>query len=735
MSASLSIDRRWSSPPRPFGPLSLAALTMAGWCLPLSAQAPDPWQPTYMTAAPRIDGVLDETEWEQAAMIDGFRTYVPDYGASMLGDTRVYMGYDEHNLYFGFLAFDPEPSQIRASVTARDNIRQDDWVAINLDSFGDAQSLYAFYINPHGIQGDTRFTGGTEDAGVDLVWYSAGRIEERGYTIEVQIPLKSIRFQDGDPVRMGVIFERQITRNSQLGTNPELDPTRAGQWLNQMHPLTYPGMVNSRLLEILPAATYTIDKAATQGRLATAYEEGEFSVTGKLGLTSDLVLDGTYNPDFSQVEADAAQVDVNLRSPLFFSEKRPFFLEGREQFGLAATGGRNPLRSVVHTRTIADPIGGTRLSGRIGENHTIASIYAVDELAGVGGQTEYAQVPVLRYKRSLSGDSYLGGVYAGRETETRSNRVLGVDGQLRVGQSSLLDMHLIGSRTRPDRDAGITDNGHSVAALLSSSTRRLDWNVEALDISEDYASDVGFVTRTGLFRAAGLVRVRFFPDIPNVRRISLELSSGQTRDHPSGIWESDTRLALNNQLFGSLRLQAMLLHGSEVFRGEEFDNTGYMLTSGGLLTNKGNFSLSYRSETTPIFTEAPFQGRTRSFSATLRLQPSPRFDAEASLNSADFFRDSDSEKLFDVTLLRGRATYQPNRYLFFRMIAEYNWFRDELLSDLLLSFTYIPGTVVHVGYGALHDRTRWDGERYVDADALLEIKRRFFFKTSYLFRR
>lgn len=714
---------------------ALTALVVGFGHAPLSAQTPEAWRPTQMGAAPSIDGVLDEAEWEQAAQVEGFRTFVPDYGATMIGDTRVYMGYDEHNLFFAFEAFDPDPSQIRASVTARDNIRQDDWVAINLDSFGDAQSLYAFYINPHGIQGDTRYTGGTEDAGVDLVWYSAGRIDDEGYTVEVQIPLKSIRFQAGDPVRMGVIFERRISRTSQWGTHPELDPARAGQWLIQMHPLTYPGMASTRLVEVLPAATYTMDKVASQGALATDYDAGEFSVTGKLGLTSDLVLDGTYNPDFSQVEADAGQVDVNLRSDLFFPEKRPFFLEGREQFGLAATGGRNPLRSVVYTRRIADPIGGTRLTGRVGENNTIASIFAVDELVPQApGDDEYAQVPIVRYKRALQGDSYLGGVYAGRETDVRSNRLLGTDGQIRVGQSSRFDFHLLGSRTRADVD-GPSENGHSAAVRLSSSTRRVDWSAEAFDISEDYASDVGFITRTGLFRAAGQIQTRFFPENPNVRQISLDLSSSQTRDHPSEIWESDTRLALNNQLFGSLSVRPVLIYGSEVFRGQEFDNTGYSISAGGLLGNKGNFSANYVSQTRPIFAEEPFQGRMRSVSATLRLQPSATLDGEASLSSADFFRESNSEELFDVTLLRGRTTYQPNRYLFVRAIAEYNWFRDELLTDFLASFTYIPGTVLHVGYGSLYDRTRWDGQQYLDADSLLEVRRRFFFKTSYLFRR
>ena len=702
-----------------------------------ASRARDPleWTPSRVETAPTIDGVLDEPVWDRVQELTGFRTFEPDYGSEMLADTRVLMAYDDSNLYFAFEAHDPDPEQIRASVTSRDNMFRDDWVAINLDSFGDAQSLYGFYVNPLGIQGDSRFAAGTEDRGVDLVWYSAGRVHERGYTVEVRIPLLSIRFRDADPVRMGVIFERRISRNSQFGTVPELDPARAGQWLNQMHPMSYEGLTNPTLFELLPAVTYSLDKSQTEGRLATETDRGDLSLTAKLGLTSDLVLDGTYNPDFSQVEADAGQVDVNLRSAIFYPEKRPFFLEGREHFGFAATGGANPLRSVVYTRRIVDPVTGGRLSGKIGADHTVASIFAVDELeGGVDGASDQAYVPVVRYKHALNEDSFVGGLYAGRMTEARENHTAGLDALLRVGESTELGFHGVASRTLDDQAGEEARVGHSLAARLASSTRRLDWSLDVLSLSERFATDIGFVDRGGLVRGVGMVRGRFFPAVPHVRRVDVELQQGQTYDRPGELWETSTRLSVANHVLGSLNVRGWVQRASEVFLGERFENDGYEVTVGGLISSKGAFGVSYGSQSQPIYQADPYQGRSRSFSALVGLQPTPNLDSEISFNTVDYHRSSDSEKVLDFTLLRIRTTVQANRYLFFRVIGEYDWYREDFLTDLLASFTYIPGTVMHVGHGSLYERTRWDGSGYVPGDRLREVKRRFFFKTSYLFR-
>jgi hypothetical protein len=300
------------------------------------ASAPETLKPLRIEIPLQIDGRLNEAVWHEAPYVTGFKTFNPDYGKDMAQQTKVFMAYDRENLYFAFRCCDSEPEKIKASISNRDNIRPDDWVCINLDSFNDHQALYAFYINPMGIQGDTRFAAGREDPSIDLGWFSAGRIDENGYTIEVRIPLKSIRFAKKKPVEMGVIFERRISRLAVHGSYPSLNPQEANAFLTQ---------------------------------LVSEKTSKDFSLTAKYGITSDLIFNGTYNPDFSQVETDAGQVDVNLRYDLFYPEKRPFFLEGSEIFRIAATATteQDPLRSVIHTRTIVAPIVGLKLTGKIGE--------------------------------------------------------------------------------------------------------------------------------------------------------------------------------------------------------------------------------------------------------------------------------------------------------------------------------------------------------------------------------
>ena len=139
-----------------------------------------PLRPLKTDLPPAIDAILDDPVWKDAPHETGFKTYHPDYGVDMAENTVVYYAYDRENLFFAFKCFDSQPDKIKAAVTSRDNIQPDDWICINLDTFNDQQSLYAFYVNPLGIQGDSRFEGGEEDFSVDVVWYSEGRIDDKG---------------------------------------------------------------------------------------------------------------------------------------------------------------------------------------------------------------------------------------------------------------------------------------------------------------------------------------------------------------------------------------------------------------------------------------------------------------------------------------------------------------------------------------------------------------------------
>lgn len=714
---------------------SLFVVILSLYTFPLHAH--EPIRPLRISSAPTIDGLLDEPFWREAPVVSGFRTFIPDFGKEMPESTHVLVAYDSRNLYFAFRCFDPDPSTIKAEVTSRDNIRPHDWVCINLDSFNDRQALYGFYVNPLGIQGDSRFAAGTEDHSVDFIWHSAGRIGHDGYTIEIQIPLKSIRYADTNPVEMGVIFERRVSRRSEQATSPPLDPQRGFAFLMQMKPMLLYDIEHYTLVELLPAVTYSRRSSALAGSLAIEYEKTDLSLTTKYGITSDLILDATYNPDFSQVEADAGQVDVNLRYGLFFPEKRPFFLEGNEIFNLAGAGafGADPLQAAVHTRTIVNPILGVKLSGKVGARSTLAALYALDEILDSRSQLtgEYAHFPIMRYKYTLTDDSYIGGLYTGRELNGHSNRVLGTDGVLRLGQSSQMEYHALASMTA-QADTTRALSGHAVTVSYRYGTRDLDFGFGASTVASNFSAEAGYLIRTGVSSVSAMTRPKFYPSSDIVRRIDLELSSTQMLDHPSRLWETSNALSVITTFPRGVTARVRTTYATEVFLGKRFRRDGFLLSAGGQITRGLNVNVQYRRERALYFSAVPFQGYGSRSSLSLTYQSWDHLELNGSVQYVDFFRTSDSQKMYDYPLARVRLTYQVNKFLFVRGIVEYNKFRRTLLGDFLISFTYIPGTVVYAGYGTLYQRVRWDSTMYVDADPFREMRRGVFIKLSYLWR-
>jgi len=691
-----------------------------------------PLYPLKTDTPPIIDGILDDSIWQKAPHETGFKTYHPDYGIDMPQKTFVYYAYDSENIYFAFRCFDSEPKKIKASVTSRDNIRPDDWICINLDSFNDHQSLYALYCNPLGIQGDSRFEGGQEDFSVDIVWYSAGQIDEGGYTIELKIPFKSIRFSHKDPVAMGVIFERHVSRRSEAGTYPALDPVQGPNFLTQTRIIIFQGIKHYALFEILPATTYSRRSEIEEGKLTSSEDAGDLSLTAKYGITSHMILDGTYNPDFSQVEADAGQVDFNLRYALFFPEKRPFFLEGLEKFNFGGSNSGDPLSAIVHTRTIVDPLLGIKLNGKIGKKNTVASIYALDELPNTE-EEDYAHFGIFRYKRALVKDSFLGGFYTGRERKSGYNRVFGLDGQLRINPSSIFGYHVLMSQTKINKDSSRED-GHALSLHYLYNTR--DWVVMLgfQDIADEFRTETGYITRTGITRfRSGLLKM-FYPKSKIIRRIDPMIHSFQIRDKLSGLYETYNSLDLRFLLWRNSMIQFGGRYSTEVFLNEKFNTSIARIIGQSQFTKQLFFSLYYTYGKKIRYTANPFQGGGNDASLAIQYLPSEKLNLEWSLIYSDFSRDSDSRKEFDYTIIRSSNTYQVNKYFFLRGIVEYNSFRKRLLTDFLASFTYIPGTVIHIGYGSLYEKIKWEAGEYRNADSFLETKRGFFFKASFLWR-
>lgn len=697
----------------------------------------EPLKPLKTETPPEIDGLLDDQVWKTAPSVTGFKSFIPDFGEDLDFETVVYMAYDEENLYFAFRCFDDEPDKIKASVNSRDNIVADDWVCINLDSFNDQQSLYAFYINPHGIQSDSRFAGGLEDASVDFVWYSAGTLDKQGYIIEVQLPLKSIRFSNREPVEMSVFFERKISRQSIQGSYPPMDPEKGFAFLTQMIPMIYYDVKHYSLFEVLPAFTYLYRNRHTEGEMQKDERSPKFSLTTKYGITSQLILDGTINPDFSQVEADAGQVDINLRYKVFYPEKRPFFLEGHDNFNFAATQAdeHDPVNTLFHTRSIVNPYAGIKLTGKAGKRISLAALYAADRI-----ESEYdsldnslAHFPIFRLKYSLTDDSFLGAIYTGRESESAFNRLGGLDGLLRISKGSTIQYNAVLSSNRAEQGEK-TQNGYMIAAEFGHDSRNISYSLGGKSISTGFITSTGFINRTGINYFKGLLKPKFYPSAEFIQRIDLEFFTRQAYDIEYKLWETVDHIASWIYFSGSTYIKVKGEYATEVFRAERFKSGGFHALLSTQIGKKINLASLYQHLGSIYYSAEPYQGVTNNIVFMGAYKPSEKLHLDLTFRYSDFKDVSIDEQVYNYSILRGKVTYQMNKYFFIRAIAEYNSYRDQLLTDFLASFTWVPGTVVYFGYGSIYEKIRWEDNRYIEDDRLLETTRGFFFKCSYLHR-
>jgi hypothetical protein len=691
-------------------------------------------------APPVIDGVLDDAAWADCLKFDGFKTFKPDYGKDASQKTEAYIAYDAENFYFAFRCYDSEPSRIKAAVSKRDNIFQDDIIFIILDPFNDKQSGYSFIINPLGIQGDGMVNvSGNLDASFDAVWYSKGCIDDQGWTVEARIPLQSIRFPARDVLTMRIMFVRFFTRTSEQVSYPPMDPNY-GSVLGQAQPFQVSGLKYKRVVELLPAFTFGRTEEASEaseGKLVREkdYDIGDFSLTGKLGITSDLTLDATYNPDFSQVEADAGQVDFNLRYALYYEEKRPFFLEGNDLWQFGGTVEEGPLQALVYTRTIVDPTFGFKLTGKVTPRDTIATIYAQDNLPDDAVDV-HPDIMIARYKHSLKDDAYLGALYTGRESGAGYNRVGGFDGRFRLSQSQVASFHLFGSLTKAP-GAESADADHALGLDYNFSNRRWVVDLGYQDISENFQVDTGFLYRTGLRRISAFAMYSLYPKSKFFQKIEPFYWSYHLYDTIYHMWETVDLFTLRFRLPRNTMFRIDTLLGNEIYAGQRFNLGGFGLQAESQLAKQLYVQIFARRTGSTFYDPAdPYQGYGTRAAATIRYQPMDQLDFSLSASYVDFYRKADKVKIYDYLILRSRNTFQVNKYLFVRGIVEYNDFYKRMTLDGLVSFTYIPGTVVHLGYGSALEKQEWDEglPGFAPSSRFHEMKRGFFFKVSYLWR-
>jgi uncharacterized protein DUF5916/cellulose/xylan binding protein with CBM9 domain len=694
--------------------------------------------------APAIDGILDDAAWREPALESGdWRSYNPLHGDTVPQQTKVWVAYDSDYLYFAFQCQDPQPGGIKTSITRRDNIWSDDWVGLSLDALGTGQQSYHLMVNPSGVQLDMlNSVAGGEDQSPDYVWDSAGRINDSGYAVEIRLPLQTIRFRAGQEVRMGVLFWRRISRSGVSLSSPALEP---GKWVFERHAaLTFSDLQPRLPREVLPSATFARNQGReTPERWGAADDKGDMGVSAKYGITSRITVDATLNPDFSQVESDAFQVEVNQRFPVFFSEKRPFFMEGAGIFTLAGQGNDNSLQSAVHTRRIVDPIFGAKLTGTAGRV-TFATLTALDQGPGrnvSSGDPDAGKdrlYNIARAQYSLGPSNYVGALVVDSEFAGGSNRVIGTDLSWRVSPNQRVSGFLLASATRAPRAAQST-SGAGGQAGYEYNTRRLVLVGYGEHYDRDFQMQTSFINRVGITSGWGYGEYSFYPDkakYPWLRRVSPFSFTQGGRDRNAGgnelLQVSGARLQFTRQ--GFLRVDRF--DGYETWASRRFDRGNWRTQGNVQLYRWVSFNGQLMTGKSVFYDpDDPFQGHVRDTRLGVTLQPSGRLSQGLSYRHIAFDRASNGERVYDLDIVNSRTTYQFSRQFFVRAIVQFDSSRSRVLTDFLSSYELRPGTVVYAGYGSLIEQRNFVNGEWIAGNGDYQTSQRgLFLKASYLHR-
>jgi len=491
-----------------------------------SSRVPSPRIP-HSTDGVQIDGVLDDAIWRSALILPLTIETYPRENQTPEVETTAFLVENGSQLLIAFDARDPDPGSIRAYLRDRDSAFNDDFVGVVLDTFNDQRRAFEFFVNPYGVQMDLiqDDVNRNESASWNAIWDSAGEINARGFTVEMAIPFSQIRFprMDGEQT-WGIDVLRFRPRAQRVRISNNAQDRNRNCYLCQFGKFT--GFANAepgRALEVVPTLTATRTDSRPSGAGAGPLSRGDFETEAGLGLrwgiTPDLTLDVALNPDFSQVEADFAQLEENATFALFYPETRPFFLEGEDYY-------TTPLQAVF-TRTVADPDAGVKFTGRSGSN-TIG-VFATNDtvtnllLPGPFGSrtTSLARDNdgfVGRYTRGFGRTSTISALVTSREGDGYSNRVAGFDGRYFVNDQSTLRFQYLDSRTKYPADV-VAQFGE--ATELTGDAWRVeyrygsrDWFAQVWhhDLDPSFRADSGFVSRVGVVQDRFEMNRTFYGD-------------------------------------------------------------------------------------------------------------------------------------------------------------------------------------------------------------------------------
>jgi hypothetical protein len=698
-----------------------------------------------------VDGHLEESAWESALRFELDYEIDPGENVPAPVQTQCLVTYDEGHFYVGFRAFDPDPEAIRAHISDRDHAFRDDFVGIMIDTFNDARRAFELFVNPLGVQSDltrSEVAGGNEDESWDAIWNSSGRITDEGYEVEMAIPFTSLRFQrtDGEQT-WGFVAFRSYPRNIRHQiTHFRLDRDNGCLMCQAPKIRGFDGATPGRNLEITPTltASRTDDRPDfPYGSMNEKDVRGDAGATARWGVTPNLTLGLTANPDFSQVEADVAQLDVNTTFALFFPERRPFYVEGADFFD-------TPFNTVF-TRNVADPSWGAKITGKLGRgfvggmisNDDITNLLLPGSESSAGTSLDRESFDtVLRYRRDILETSTLGVLYTGREGETYHNRVIGLDGLYRPGKSHMVSFQFLGSQTK--YPGSVVDDFDQPSGEFEDAAAIIDYDLDTKNwyaygrfsnVGTDFRADMGFMPQVGYrLWLAGVERLWWGDPEDWYTRINVGADWDLTERQDGTVLERETEVWVGGS--GPMQSHVNVDVGvrDRYFNGVTFDekfmNLYFSIQPSGDL----EFEASAK-----IGDDIDFR-HTRPGDVIV-LQPSGTFRLGKHLNmTLNYTRhqlDVDGGRLFTANLSELRLLYNFNVRTFVRAILQYqNVHRstalfddkvdeneEEVFAQLLFSYKVNPQTVLFLGYSD----TRIAND---DVD-LLQRDRTVFFKIGY----
>ncbi len=734
----------------------LALFALSLFLCPLAHRSETPTHPQIpavrISTPIKVDGDLSDPGWQEAAKVDlPYEINRTDNGKPPV-KTTGFVGYDSKYFYVALLCEDPDPKAIRAPLTDRDGVGSDqDFAGIFLDTRHDGRSALELFVNPRGAQSDgvTNDATGQEDFSPDMFWDTAARITDRGWEMEMRLPLTSLRYPKTDPQTWGVIFYRNYPRDFRYQIASV--PLPKGTNCTVCHEADLAGLSGLPTSNHLVVAPYATAKKVDQAEFAPGTPFVKGPVVGDAGIdvkwtpTPDTALDITINPDFSQVESDVIQLAVNQRFALFYPEKRPFFMEGVDLF-------QTPI-DAVYTRTITSPRWGLRATGKAGSmSYTVLTtqdrggglvIVPGPEFSTYAPQDFESLVTIGRMRWDV-GRSFWGVLVTDREDEGGSfNRVAGLDFQWRPSDVDQVTGQYLYSSTKTPRYPDLAQEwdgreleGGDLYLIYDHSAKTWRWNFQYRDVSPEFRANSGYVPQVGYQEGRGRVSYNFYPASffsriePAVIAGYKWLPGGQplSRVYYAGA-NFEGKKSLYAELFynqDTERVGSKLLTANSVF-GEASLSPGRVFSRVSLFATVGQ-SIDYEGARVG-------HGGDVSLSGTFR--PTDHLTAYASAERS--WLNLPQGNLYTADTFYLKATYNFSARSFVRLIAQWLETRRNpalydypvpektggLTGSVLFAYKLNWQSVLYVGYG--------DDRVLTDRRGLQPAERNFFLKVSYAF--